>query len=71
MIMRKNKYAIKKIPKGEDTPCKECDVYLDNGYCSGKCQLIRHWKYIPTSYLMPDGRYIKYHNIEGYIYKHK
>ena len=41
MVMRKNKYAIKKIPKGEETPYKECDVYLDNGYCSGKCQLIR------------------------------
>ena len=38
--MRKTKYIIKKIPKGEDTPCKECDVYLDNGY-SRNCQLIR------------------------------
>ena len=68
--MRKTKYIITKIPKGEDTPCKECDVYLDNG-CSGNYQLIRRWKYILTSYLMPDGRYIKYHNIEGYIYKRK
>ena len=38
--MRKTKYIITKIPKGEDTPCKECDVYLDNG-CSRNCQLIR------------------------------
>ena len=39
--MRKTKYIITKMPKGEDTPCKECDVYLDNGYCSGNYQLIR------------------------------
>ena len=68
--MRKTKYIITKIPKGEDTPCKECDVYLDNG-CSRNCQLIRWWKYISTSYLMLDSRYINYHNIEEYIYKHK
>ena len=38
--MRKTKYIITKIPKGEDISCKKCDVYLDNG-CSENCQLIR------------------------------
>lgn len=57
--MRKNNYRIARIPKGEDNPCKECDVFLNNGICTGNCRLIRQWRWI-------EGQGYK-----GYIYKSK
>lgn len=67
--MRKNHYKIVRIPKGEDTPCKDCDVYLDNGTCTGNCKLINRWKFIPQTYTLPSGNVLEYHIIKGYIYK--
>lgn len=66
--MRKKHYRICKIRDGEDTPCKECDVFWDNRHCSGNCSLIRRWKYIPTTVLF-NGRVFNYERIKGYIYK--
>lgn len=56
--MRKNRFKIVRIPFGEDTPCKECDVFWENGkHCTGNCQLIRRWKETDDA------------QIKGYIYK--
>lgn len=68
--MRKNHYKIVRIPKGEDTPCKNCDVFLDNGCTyTGNCRLINRWKFIPQTYILDDGYTIEYNVIKGYVYK--
>lgn len=66
--MRKKNYRITPIRIGEDTPCKECDYFLDNRMCTGNCQLIRRWKYVEEI----DKRFGRpFTRIKGYIYKHK
>lgn len=69
--MRKKHYKIVPITKGEDTPCKNCDVFLDNGCCTGNCKLIRRWKFKPQTYTLSSGEVLNYHYIKGYIYKRK